>query len=131
MTIFALQKIPEVSGKIFVFKIIINGKCPYDEFEMVISREATYRRELFTIQTRLTEMAEGKLLPEQKFKNITPAGDPVKEYEIKTRNLRVYLFHEKNTGRIIVIGGKKVQQKSMIKHFRNIKHHYILKGPGI
>jgi len=131
MTIFALRKIPEVSRKISVYKIIINGRCPYDEFEMVISREATYGKELLTIQARLTEMAEGKLLPEQKFKNITPAGDLVKEYEIKTRNLRVYLFHEKNTGRIIVSGGKKVKQKSMIKYFRNIKRQYILKGNGI
>ncbi len=125
MIIFVSQKIAEVSGRINVFKLIINQKISYDEFERKICKESTYRKELLTIQARLAEMAEGKLLPEKKFRNITRIGDPVKEYELKTRNLRVYLFHEENTGRIIVTGGKKSEQQKTIKYFRNIKLQYL------
>ncbi len=125
MIIFALQKIPEVSRRISVFKLLINEKSPYDEFEKLIRKETTYRKELHSIQVRLSEMADGKLLPEMKFRNITKKGDPIKEYEIKTRNLRVYLFHEENIGRIIVTGSKKGKQKINIRYFRNIKQHYI------
>jgi putative component of toxin-antitoxin plasmid stabilization module len=49
----------------------------------------------------------------------------VKEYEIKTRNLRVYMIHEEKSGRIIVTGGKKTSQKKDIRHFRNLKASYL------
>ena len=48
----------------------------------------------------------------------------IKEYEIKTRHLRVYMFHEDKTGRIIVCGGKKTSQQKDIKRFRRIKKDF-------
>ncbi|NLO02338.1 MAG: hypothetical protein GX126_08490 [Bacteroidales bacterium] len=78
-----------------------------------------------TIITRMHEIAELKSLPKNKFRDITPKKDNIKEYEIKTKHLRVYLFHEKNTGRVIVCGGKKGTPQSNIKHFRNIKKEYL------
>jgi putative component of toxin-antitoxin plasmid stabilization module len=124
MTTFALKYIDEVAGKVKIFKLLVNNKCEFDEFENQVQTEGSYSSELVTIQTRLQDIADGKLLPREKFRNITPKKDFIKEYEIKTRHLRVYLFHEEKTGRVIVCGGKKVTQDKDIGHFRRIKNEY-------
>ena len=121
---FVLENISEITGRLKIFKLIVNNHCEFDEFEQKIAKEVSYASELVTIQARLQEIAEGKLLPKEKFRNITPKGELVKEYEIKTRHLRVYLFHEEKTGRIIVCGGKKTTQHKDINHFRRIKREY-------
>jgi putative component of toxin-antitoxin plasmid stabilization module len=124
MHTFALEEIKEIKGKLKIFKLLINGLCEYDEFEKEIETEGNLKSELITIVTRLHEIADLKSLPQKKFRDITPKNETNKEYEIKTYHLRVYLFHEKNTGRIIVCGGKKGTQQSDIRHFRKIKREY-------
>lgn len=124
MYTFALKEIKEIDGKLKIFKLFIDGECSYDEFEMEIKNEGNLKSELITIGTRLHEIADCKSLPEKKFRDITPKNGDNKEYEIKTHHLRVYLFHEKNTGRIIVCGGKKGTQDADIRRFRKIKKEY-------
>jgi putative component of toxin-antitoxin plasmid stabilization module len=126
---FALEEISEISGRIKIFKLFVNGMCYFDEFEKEIAQEGNLISELRTIVTRLHEIADGKLLPELKFRDITPKNEKNKEYEIKTRHLRVYIFHESKTGRIIVSGGKKGTQKTDIKRFRKIKNEYCKQRP--
>lgn len=126
---FALKQIEEIRGKIKIFKLLVNESCAYDEFEQEIENDGNYKSELRTIITRLHEIADLKSLPKTKFKDITPKNEANKEYEIKTPNLRVYLFHEKNTGRIIVCGGKKGSQDSDIRHFKKIKKEYFKQKP--
>ena len=121
---FALRHLGEIEGKLKIFKLLVNNNCEFDEFERKIANEVSYASELVTIQARLQEIADGKLLPKEKFRDITPKKELVKEYEIKTRHLRVYLFHQERTGRIIVCGGKKVTQNKDINHFRRIKNEY-------
>lgn len=124
MCTFALQEIEEIKGRIKIFKLLINGICEYDEFEKNIETDGNLKSELITIQTRLHEIADLKSLPNTKFRDISPKNGNNKEYEIKTHHLRIYLFHEKNTGRIIVCGGKKGTQNADIKHFRKILKEY-------
>lgn len=121
---FVLENIGEISGRLKIFKLIVNNHCEFDEFAQKIMNEVSYASELVTIQVRLHEIADGELLPKEKFRNITPKRELVKEYEIKTMHLRVYLFHEERTGSIIVCGGKKITQKKDINHFRRIKREY-------
>lgn len=121
MTNFALIEIDQIRGKLKIFKLKVNDSCEYDDFEAEIKREGNFISELNTIETRLHDIADCKSLPENKFKDITPKNDSNKEYEIKTHHLRVYIFHEKNTGRIIVCAGKKGTQIADIKHFRRLK----------
>lgn len=33
MYTFALKEITEIKGKLKIFKLLVNGKCEYDEFE--------------------------------------------------------------------------------------------------
>jgi putative component of toxin-antitoxin plasmid stabilization module len=129
MYTFALQEIDEIKGRLKIFKLLVNGTCEYDEFEKEIETDGNLKSELIIIETRLFEIADLKSLPQTKFKDITPKKASNKEYEIKTHHLRVYLFHDKNTGRIIVCGGKKGSQKADIKHFRNIKKEYFNQKP--
>ena len=124
MSIFTLKYINEIAGRIKIFKLLVNNHCEYEDFERQIETEGSYFSELVTIQTRMQEIADGKLLPKEKFRNITPKKELEKEYEIKTRHLRVYLFHEEKTGRVIVCGGKKTTQQKDITHFRRIKKEY-------
>jgi len=107
-----------------VYKLSKDGYCEYDEFEKTIQDEGTCTSELITIQARLQEMAELKSMPKEKFKDITE-NSPVKEYEIKTKHLRLYLMHEQNTGRVIISGSKKTSQDKDIRHFRILKQEYI------
>ncbi len=125
MSRFALKQIDEIVGRFKIFKLFVNNRCEYDEFERQIETEGSYSSELVTIQTRLQEIADGKLLPKEKFRDITPKKELIKEYEIKTRHLRVYLFHEENTGKVVVCGGKKTTQQKDIDHFRRIKKEYL------
>ena len=129
MYTFALIEIEEINGKLIIYKLLVDGVCPFEEFEKEIENEGNLKSELITIQTRLNDIADLKSLPETKFRDITPKKEKNKEYEIKTCNLRVYLFHDKKTGRIIVCGGKKGTQKEDIKHFRKIKKEYFNQKP--
>lgn len=126
MSKFALKYIDEITGRLKIFKLLVNNNCEYDEFESQIKTDGSYSSELVTIQIRLQEIADGKLLPKEKFRNITPKKELAKEYELKTRHLRVYLFHEEKTGRIIVCGGKKITQQKDLNHFRRIKKEYFI-----
>jgi len=54
-------------------------------------------------------------LPKIKFRLIEGHGMNCKVYEAKSGIIRLYLFHEENTGRVIVTVGKKGNQKEDIK----------------
>lgn len=126
MPTFALQKIGEIKGKINFFYLKVDDKIQFLEFEEQIKNEGNLVSELATIQARMQEMAEMRNpMPEKKCRDLTPKGDPVKEYELKTRNLRVYLIHEERVGRVVVMVGKKTTQPKDIKKFRNIKSAYL------
>jgi hypothetical protein len=70
-------------------------------------------------------VANNKLLPKTRFRDITLSKkEMIKEYEFKSRNLRVYAIKSPG-GKIILLGGYKSNQKKDIKKFRNIKAEYI------
>ncbi len=121
---FALKEIEEIEGRISFFKLIKDDVCEFDEFIEQCRLDGGLESEITQLQTRMQFVADLKTLPEQKFRDITPKNDAHKEYEIKTKHLRVYLFHDKSNGRVIVCGGKKTTQKKDIGHFRNIKKTY-------
>jgi hypothetical protein len=54
-------------------------------------------------------------LPKTKFRLIEGHRLDCKVYEAKSGIIRLYLFHEENTGRIILTGGKKDNQKEDIR----------------
>jgi len=59
---FALKEISEIKGRLKIFKLLVDGKCAYDDFEKEIENEGNLKSELNTIITRLHEIADCKII---------------------------------------------------------------------
>jgi len=125
MSIFVLKRIEQIKGRISFFKLIIDNRCEFDEFCELLKRrkEDSKLRSIFGI---MESVANLNRLPETKFRELKgrPAGDNVKEYEIKKKPYRIYLFKD-DAGNIIVFGSSKKLQKKDIKRLRQIKNEYL------
>lgn len=115
---------PEVKGIISFKKLVIDGFSPYEEFWMQVEKEGNLRKQLIGIVHNMNEVANRKSLPKEKFRDITPDKESVKEYEFKKGDLRVYAIKDV-AGHIVILGGKKNSQKRDIKSFRSIKQRYL------
>lgn len=123
---FSLIVIDAVKGKQKFYKLVKDGVCQFDEFES--KARINYDSEMTKVFAIMDKVADLQSLPNKMFRDITPGKEQNKEYEIKTKHLRVYLFHEKLTGKVISVGGYKTTQQSDIKHFREIKKEYFLRS---
>ena len=125
MSNFALIEIEGIEGKQKFFKLEKDGICEFDVFYDKIKAQKRYYSELLTIFDKMDYVANLGRLPKTQFRPLTPKKEYVKEYEFKTKHLRVYAIHEEKTGKIIICGGYKKDQKKDIKHFRSIKRQYL------
>jgi predicted XRE-type DNA-binding protein len=91
----------------------IDGSCQFEEFCAQIEQDGNLKKQLATAMARMDQVANLQRLPVQKFRDITPTKETVKEFEIKTPDLRIYLIKEK--GHIIILGGKKNTEGDDIK----------------
>jgi len=128
MSKFALRKIDlELKNENFSFHILnIDGKYLYEEFYEKYKKDPNYKSQFNQIETRIITIAEGKQseLPKTKFKILKrDKSDKFVDYEIKTKDLRLYFFKDEYD-RIIVIGGKKKTQAKDLSKFRAIKKEY-------
>lgn len=108
------QVIPK-NTKIVVYELCKNGKSLFEEFY----EEAEQDPILFSNTTKALRIIEDtanlKLRPRTKFRQIENSKLDCKLYEAKANDVRIYLFEEKKTGRVIVLGGTKGNQKKDIK----------------
>ncbi|OOV25053.1 hypothetical protein BXU11_16005 [Flavobacterium sp. LM5] len=123
MSKFALKDIESINGKQTFNQLEVNGQKQLDKFEADLS-DTTYISEFKTLLTYMEYVANNKTLPQTKFKDITPKKQQVKEYEFKSKHLRVYAIQQTN-GKIIVLGGFKNNQKDDINRFRSLKKQYL------
>jgi len=126
MSIFALKELDVIKGKQKFFKLLKDGVCEFDEFE--IEARINYYSQMTRIYALMNKVANLETLTMKQFKDITPKKEKVKEYEFKTKNLRVYVIHESDTGKIIICGGYKNSQNKDITHFREVKKQYLITG---
>ena len=125
MVKYSLNKITEINGTQNIFKLEINKKCQFDEFESEVISQGQYEDEISSIYSLMEDVANNKLLPKTKFRDITLSKkDKNKEYEFKTKHLRVYAV-KTESGKVVVLGGYKNAQKKDIAKFRNIKQNYL------
>jgi len=127
MHTFALKKIEAIKGKQEFDKLIVDGKCPFDEFEAGLEKQ--YKSEIVSIYRYMQDVADLKLLPPEKFhfydKNEKQRRkDGVREFEFKSKHLRVYGITKPN-GKIIITGGTKAKQKPEQNEFRRLKSLYL------
>lgn len=123
MSKFTLVRLREVVGKISFSKLVEDDYCPFDEFMKEIESEGNLNKHLLSILAIMDQVANLKLLPKSKYKDITPFRELIKEFEIKKGDLRVYLIKEEE--HILILGGKKNSQAKDIRKFRSIKERYL------
>lgn len=124
MTKFRLRKIEEIEGKQDIFKMEIDDICLFDKFEQEIERIGQYEQELCSIFSLIEDVSNNKLLPKKKFRDLTNTKkDNIKEFEFKSKHLRVYAIKTKE-GKVIIFGGYKNNQGRDIKKLRKIKSRY-------
>lgn len=124
---FALKKIEAIKGRQEFDKLIVDDVCPFDEFEKGL--EEQYKSEIATIYRYMQEVADLRSLPESKFhfydsfqKKSKRGG--VREFEFKSKHLRVYGITKPN-GKIIITGGTKSKQVQEQNEFRKLKNQYL------
>ena len=122
MPIFVTKKIEAIHGKQVFDKLIVDGKCLLDEFEDQL--EAQYKSELGGIYHNMQDVANLKSLPYAKFHFYDKGKNGVREFEFKSRHLRVYGITRPN-GKLIIMGGTKANQTSEHREFRRIKEQYL------
>lgn len=126
MEIFTLKKIEEIEGKQEIYKLKIDNSCQFDDFENEIEKRGQYEEELASIYAHIEDFANNKTLPEKKFRILNKGvkNDKVKEYEFKSKHLRIYGI-KALSGQVIIMGGYKTTQKKDIRRLKNIKSNYI------
>lgn len=118
MSKFALKKIDFIKGKQIFNKLLVDGVAPFDRFTEELEKQ--YEDELGAIYYRMEAVVNLQSLPKDKFRELKGAKGGVKEYEFKSKHLRVYAIHQKD-GKIVVMGGYKNSQDKDISTFRSLK----------
>ena len=120
-SIFAVEKIEAIrdGGKVRFVKLLIDGRCLFDEFYNEASKVDRHHKDILSILSMMNYMAEtNALLPSQKFNSIKQ-GNSVIGYEFKKNDLRVYC--KKLTNNLVVVfGGYKKNQKDDIKKLNRL-----------
>lgn len=124
---FALRKIEAIKGTQEFDKLVVDGRCPFDEFEA--SLEKHYKSEMVGIYRYMQDVADLKLVSEDKFhfydiNKKQRRKDGVREFEFKSKHLRVYGITKPN-GKIIITGGTKAKQEKEQNVFRRLKSQYL------
>ena len=122
MDIYSLERIDQVRGIQIFEKLVVNGIAPFDRF--VDNLEEVYRSEILTLYKYMDMVANLQALPTTKFHPYDDGKDGFREYEFKTKHLRVYVI-AKPGGKIVVLGGTKANQAKDQVEFRRLKRGYI------
>ena len=102
MPIFATEILEAIHGKQIFEKLFVDGVCLLDEFEAEIITNPQLCSEFKTIFAYMDFVAEGKNLPNTKFREIKGGNIKTKRYEFKSKHIRIYAFNKPN-GKIVVL----------------------------
>jgi len=124
---FALQNIEAIKGRQEFVKLVVDDMCPFDEFEGGL--DGQYKAEMVGIYRYMQDVADLKTVPMDKFHfydidKKQRRKDGVREFEFKSKHLRVYGITKPN-GKIIITGGTKARQKVEQGEFRHLKNLYL------
>jgi len=123
---YSLILSPNVSrtNKIQIWELCVNGESVLYPFISKIQSEVTFESDLYGALRILELAADLVSLPKTKFREIKGHKIKGKLYEAKYGAVRIYHFHEKHTGRIIILGGlKNDQDKDINSAVKTIKDY--------
>ena len=86
--------------------------------------EAQYKSELAGIYHYMQDVADLKAVPRAKYHFYDEGKSGVREFEFKSKHLRVYGITKPN-GKIVITGGTKTNQKDDEVEFRRLKRLYL------
>jgi hypothetical protein len=72
----------------------------------------------------LNRVANLQPVSKDKFRDVTPEKEAIRELEFKFQDLRVFAIKIPN-GQLVLLGGYKNQQDKDFKKFRNLKSQYL------
>lgn len=125
MPTFALKKVESIQAKQELDELVVDGVGQLAAFEeLLTSNHKHYLSEFRTMLSYIEYVANGNSLPDTRFKDVTPAGVVIKEYEFKSKHLRLYAIKQLN-GKVIILGGLKTKQTEDFKRFRSLKKQYL------
>jgi len=107
-----------------VYELYKNGNSLFEEFFKEIENEGNLMSNLASAIRIIEDTANLNRRPKTKFRTIEGHSLNCKIYEAKSGIIRIYLFHEENTGRVIVSGGLKDNQTKDIKSIIKIIKEY-------
>ena len=119
---FELRRLDIIVGKQSFSKLIVDGRDLLNEFELTL--EERYRSEMRTIYAWMQMVADLNPVPGTVYHPLSDGKDRFREYEFKSKHLRVYTIAAPD-GKIIVLGGKKNRQRQDIRRFRELKKQFI------
>ena len=119
---YTLVRMEQIRGQQVFDKLVVDGVAPFDSF--INELEESFRSEVKSMYAYMDAVANLQSLPKTKFHPYSDGKDGVREYEFKTKHLRVYAIEQKG-GKIIVLGGKKANQVKDQVEFRRLKKGYI------
>lgn len=110
--------------KIKVFELCKDDKSLLKSFIDEIENNDKLFNEFAGVMKVVEQTANLILRGKKKFRELNTNKIEVKLYEAKGKNIRLYMFHEEKTGRIIVTSGFKKNQKKDIKKVEGIIQDY-------
>lgn len=134
MSKFVIKNIREVNGIQECKQIVIlkNDENPeaiseeqpgvFDEYQAELQQK--YTNSFIGIVSIMNRVANLQTVSPDKFKDITPHGESVKEFEFKFGDLRVYAIKIPG-GKLTILCGYKNRQKKDISKFRSLKKQYL------
>lgn len=123
---FIVKRVDGFDTVQLVFKLVRNGKCRFDDFLKEIQGDDNLSPELGEIYAVIEEVANCQgILPPTRYKRLRLSKKlAFNGYEAKSKHLRVYMFQDKDTGQVIVLGGKKGDQPKDLERLEKAIREY-------
>lgn len=110
--------------KISVYELCKNKQNIFQSFFEAVEKDGNLLNQIAGALRIVEDTSNLNRRPKSKFRLIEGHNLKCKIYEAKSGIIRIYLFHEENTGRVIVTGGLKDNQDKDIKSIlRTIKEY--------
>ena len=130
---FSVQPIEQVGGKRLFYKLFKHDSCQFDDFISQLAAEGTYTHDLGTLFNTLDQLARLRPIRGTKHHALGEAYTHqahgvtirVREWEVKTKQLRLYYIHLPPTDDVVVFFGKKNTQVADISQFQSLVKQYL------
>lgn len=108
-----------------IFELLINEKNLFEKFCKQVLKDGNLSTELSKTMAIIEQASSGFLLPAKKLNKINVGSADFQIFEAKAKILRVYYFKDESNGNIIIIGGKKGNQKKDIEFvIKTVKEYF-------